>query len=250
MNAVSFDVIPALDLRGGRCVRLYQGNYERETVYDEDPLGVARKWEAMGAGRLHVVDLDGARDGEQRNAAAVASILASTSLRVELGGGIRDLSTIERWLNLGVDRVFLGTAAVTDPALLRAACAEHPGRVAVGADARNGRIAVRGWEEDSGEGLIDFARRALDAGACAVAYTDVSRDGTLAGPNFAELRALIAALPPHDAQIILAGGVASMEDVRAACSISGLDAVIIGRALYEGRLDLREALAVAAMTRG
>jgi phosphoribosylformimino-5-aminoimidazole carboxamide ribotide isomerase len=236
------ELIPAIDLRGGRCVRLYQGDYSRETVYGEDPAAMARHWQSLGAPRLHVVDLDGARDGAQANAAAVRAIVEAVDVPVELGGGIRDLDTVERWLRAGIERVFLGTAAVTNPDLVPEACASFPGRVAAGADARDGRIAVRGWEVDSGEGLVEFARRVIEAGVCAVSYTDVSRDGTLEGPNLDELRTLIEALPAHSAQIVLAGGIGSVDDIRRAAMVPGLGGVIVGRALYEGRVDLTEAL--------
>ena len=240
------ELIPAIDLRGGRCVRLYQGDYDRETVYGEDPAAMAQHWQSLGATRLHVVDLDGARDGTQRNAAAVRSIVAVASVPVELGGGVRDLDTIARWLDAGVERVFLGTAAVTNPELVGQACARFPGHIAAGADARNGRIAVRGWEVDSVEGVVEFTRRVIEAGVCAVTYTDVARDGTLEGPNLDELATLIESLPAHDAQIILAGGIGSLDDIKHASAVKGLDGVIMGRALYEGRVDLVEALAAVS----
>jgi len=247
---VTFEVIPAIDLRGGRCVRLYQGDYDRETVYSADPAEMARHWQSLGAGRLHVVDLDGARSGEQANAAAARAILGAVSIPVQLGGGVRDLETVARWLDAGVDRVFLGTAAATDAALLREACARFPGRVAAGADARGGRIAVRGWEEDTGESVADFARRALAAGVCALSYTNISLDGTFEGPDVAGVRRLIEEVGPTAAQIILAGGVGSLEHVRAAAAVPGLGGVIVGRALYEGRVDLKEAIAAASGAAG
>jgi phosphoribosylformimino-5-aminoimidazole carboxamide ribotide isomerase len=179
----------------------------------------------------------------------VRAIVDAVQVPIELGGGVRDLDTIARWLDAGVDRVFLGTAAVTDPALVAEACRLHPGNVAAGADARNGRIAVRGWEVDSGEGLVDFASRVVEAGVCALTYTDVTRDGTLEGPNLDELRGLIDALPAHQAQIILAGGIGAEVHLLQAAAVPGLDAVIIGRALYEGTVDLPAALrAVASRT--
>lgn len=245
---MAIELIPAIDLRGGRCVRLYQGDYARETVYGDDPAAMARHWQSLGAARLHVVDLDGARDGQQANAEAVRAIIAAVAAPVELGGGVRDLATVARWLEAGVERVFLGTAAITDPDLIETACRHFPGRVAASADARDGRIAVRGWEVDSGEALVGFARRMVEAGVCALAYTDVSRDGTLEGPNLEELAALIEALPAHGAQIVLAGGIGSIDDLRRAAGVPGLDAVIIGRALYEGRIDLREAIRVLNST--
>ena len=247
---MTFEVIPAIDLRGGRCVRLYQGDYDRETVYSADPAEMARHWQSLGAGRLHVVDLDGARSGEQANVAAARAILGAVSIPVQLGGGVRDLETVARWLDAGVDRVFLGTAAATDAALLREACARFPGRVAAGADARGGRIAVRGWEEDTGESVSDFARRALAAGVCALSYTNISLDGTFEGPDVAGVRRLIEEVGPTAAQIILAGGVGSLEHVRAAAAVPGLGGVIVGRALYEGRVDLKEAIAAASGAAG
>ncbi|HLF76526.1 MAG TPA: 1-(5-phosphoribosyl)-5-[(5-phosphoribosylamino)methylideneamino]imidazole-4-carboxamide isomerase [Dehalococcoidia bacterium] len=243
---MTFEVIPAIDLRGGHCVRLFQGDYARETVYDADPVAVALRWQSLGATRLHVVDLDGARSGEQANADAVRAIVGAVSIPVELGGGVRDLDTVSRWLEAGLDRVYLGTAAVTNPELVSQACARFPGRVAAGADARDGRIAVRGWEVDSGESVLDFARRTLDAGVCALSYTNVSLDGTFAGPDMEGVRRLLEDIGSTEAQIILAGGVGSLEHITAAAAVEGLDAVIVGRALYEGRVDLAEALAAVS----
>jgi phosphoribosylformimino-5-aminoimidazole carboxamide ribotide isomerase len=236
------EVIPAIDLRGGRCVRLYQGDYGRETVYGDDPAAMGRRWQDMGAGRLHIVDLDGARGGEPVNAPAVEAILEAVDVPVELGGGIRNLEAIEHWLAAGVDRVYLGTAAVDDPGLVQEACLLYPGRVGVGADARDGRIAVRGWEETRGPEVGEFVRSMVSAGAAFVSYTDISRDGTLLGPDLGGLQRL-AALVPDSVELILAGGVGSMEHVRAAARLQRLDALIIGRALYDGSVDLREALA-------
>jgi phosphoribosylformimino-5-aminoimidazole carboxamide ribotide isomerase len=243
---MSFEVIPAIDLRGGQCVRLVQGDYARETVYGDDPAAMARHWRSLGATRLHVVDLDGARSGEQVNAEAVRAIVNTIDIPVELGGGVRDLDTVTRWLDAGVERVYLGTAAITDPGLVSRACKSFPGRVAAAADARDGKIAVRGWEVDSGESVIDFARRVVDAGVVAVSYTNVSLDGTFEGPDIQGVKDLIEALGSVPARIILAGGVGSVEDVRRAAAVPGLDGVVIGRALYEGRVDLTEALAATA----
>jgi phosphoribosylformimino-5-aminoimidazole carboxamide ribotide isomerase len=248
-SITAFEVIPAIDLRGGRCVRLFQGDYDRETVYGDDPVAVALRWESLGATRLHVVDLDGARSGEQANAGAVRALVKAVSIPVQLGGGVRDLQTIEGWLDAGVDRVFLGTVAVTDPVLAADACRRFPGRVAAGADARGGRIAVRGWEEESGESVLDFVRRLLADGACAVSYTNIALDGTLVGPDIEGVRRLIEALGPVDVQIILAGGVGSIDDVVRASRVPGLGGVIVGRALYEGKVDLADALAAVAGAR-
>jgi phosphoribosylformimino-5-aminoimidazole carboxamide ribotide isomerase len=243
---MGFEVIPAIDLRGGRCVRLFQGDYGRETAYEGDPAEVALRWQSLGAGRIHIVDLDGARSGVQANAQAVERILATVSVPVELGGGIRDLVAIERWLRAGLDRVYLGTAAVSSPDLVEAACSLYPGRIAAAADVRDGRIAVRGWEEDAGESAVDFALRMIAAGVRTVSYTNAGRDGTFEGPDYEGARALIAATAQTAAQIILAGGAGSLDHVRQAAGVPGLSGLIIGRALYEGRIDLGEALAVAA----
>ena len=248
-----FEVIPAIDLRGGRCVRLFQGDYARETVYGDDPAAMARRWQDLGAPRLHVVDLDGARSGEQVNAEAVRAIVGAVDLPVELGGGIRDMATVEAWLNAGVERVYLGTAAVTDPAFAAEACARFPGRVAAGADARDGRIAVRGWESESEETVLQFSQRLLGNGACALTYTNIAADGTLQGPDVDGVARLIEQLGPDavgGAQVILAGGVGTLQHILAAAAVPGLGGVIAGRALYEGTVDLAEALAaVANLTR-
>ena len=238
-----FDVIPAIDLRGGKCVRLMQGDYARETVYGSDPVEMALRWQSLGAPRLHVVDLDGARSGEQANAEAVRAIVAALDIPLELGGGIRNIETVERWLEAGVDRVYLGTAAVTDPPFASQACAQFPGHVAAGADARDGKIAVRGWEEESSESLREFCNRLLSDGACALTYTNIARDGTMVGPDIEGITELIEALGPTDAQIILSGGVGTLDHIVRAADVPGLGGVIVGRALYEGTVDLAEAIA-------
>lgn len=246
---MSFEVIPAIDLRGGQCVRLMQGDYDRETVYGSDPAEMARRWQSLGAPRLHVVDLDGARSGEQANADAVKAIVAAIDVPVELGGGIRNIETIERWLEAGVERVYIGTAAVTDPHFASQACALFPGHVAAGADARDGKIAVRGWEEEASESLREFCNRLLSDGASALAVTNIARDGTLSGPDIEGIAELIAALGPTDAQIILSGGVGTLEHITQAARVHGLGGVIVGRALYEGTVDLAEAIAAVEAAR-
>jgi len=223
-------------------VRLFQGDYERETVYGEDPAAMALHWQQLGATRLHVVDLDGARSGRQANAAAVRSIVNAVSIPVQLGGGVRDLDVVAYWLSAGVDRVFLGTVAVTDHTLARAACQRFGGHVAAGADARDGEIAVRGWEESSGETVVDFARRLLNDGACALSYTNIALDGTLLGPDLDGMKRLLEQIGPTEAQIILSGGVATVDDIAAAAKVPGLGGIIVGRALYEGTVDLAAAL--------
>jgi phosphoribosylformimino-5-aminoimidazole carboxamide ribotide isomerase len=202
---------------------------------------MAVHWRGMGATRLHVVDLDGARTGDQLNAGAVLAILQAVDVPVELGGGIRDFGTITRWLDAGVERVYLGTAAVERPSLVEEACREFPGRIAAGADARDGRIAFRGWETATDEPVADFIRRVSAAGVAAVSYTDVSRDGTLEGPDIEGVRSLLREIPGGP-KFIVAGGVGSIDHVLAVAAIEGVDGLIVGRALYDGTVDLAEAL--------
>ena len=244
-KANSLELIPAIDLRGGRCVRLYQGDYAKETVFGDNPAAMAQHWCDLGATRLHVVDLDGARTGDQLNADAVRAILEAVDVPLELGGGIRDLMTIERWLSAGVERVYLGTVAVEKPSVVVEACREFPGRVAAGADAKDGRIAVRGWEAATGEPVADFIRRVKAAGVVAVSYTDISRDGTLEGPDLEGVRSILAEIP-IGLEFIVAGGIGSLADVLAVAAIEGVDGLVVGRALYDGRLDLAEAVRALA----
>ncbi len=236
---------PAIDLKDGACVRLVQGDMARATVFNRDPAAQARAFVAAGFRWLHLVDLDGAFAGRPVNAPAVEAILAAVSVPVQLGGGLRDLATIEFWLGRGVARAVLGTLAVRDPELVREACRRHPGRIAVGIDARGGRVAVEGWAEESELGALDLARRFVDAGVAAIVYTDIERDGALAGVNVAATAALARAVP---IPVIASGGVASLEDLRAlrAEAASGIAGVIIGRALYDGRIDARAALELMA----
>ncbi len=241
-----FEVIPAIDLLEGRCVRLSQGRYEAATVYDEDPAAVAARFVALGIPRLHVVDLDGARSGRPCNAAAVRAVVAqSGDVPVQLGGGIRSMAAIEEGLALGVDRVILGTAALREPELVREAAGRFPGRVVVGIDARDGKVAVEGWLEDSAADAPEVARRFEDAGVAAIIYTDIARDGMLEGPNLEATAALAAGI---SLPVILSGGIASEQDVRraAACADRGIAGAIIGRALYTGAIALERALAAAS----
>ncbi len=235
---------PAIDLKDGRCVRLLRGAMESATVFGEDPAAQARAFAAAGCRWLHLVDLDGAFAGRPVNAGAVEAILAAARVPVQLGGGIRDRATVEAWLEKGVARVILGTAALRDPGLVRAAAAAHPGRVAVGIDARGGRVAVEGWAETSEVDALDLARRFEDAGVAAIVYTDIERDGAMAGPNVAATAALARAVA---IPVIASGGIASLDDLRALKDCGApLDGAISGRALYEGRLDLGEAVRLLA----
>jgi phosphoribosylformimino-5-aminoimidazole carboxamide ribotide isomerase len=231
---------PAIDLKDGQCVRLLRGDMERATVFGDDPAAQARAFAAAGCRWLHIVDLNGAFAGRPVNGPAVEAILRAVPVPVQLGGGIRDVATVENWLARGVSRVILGTAAVRDPGLVRAAARAHPGGVAVGIDARGDRVAVSGWAEGTEIGVLDLARRFEDAGVAAIVYTDIERDGTMQGPNVAATAALARAVT---IPVIASGGVASLADLRALKQGGGpLDGVISGRALYEGRLDLRAAI--------
>jgi phosphoribosylformimino-5-aminoimidazole carboxamide ribotide isomerase len=235
---------PAIDLKDGQCVRLLRGAMEAATVFGDDPAAQARAFAAAGCRWLHLVDLNGAFAGRPVNAAAVEAILAADTVPVQLGGGIRDRGTIETWLDKGVARVILGTAALRDPGLVRAAAAAHPGRVAVGIDARGGKVAVEGWAETSDVAAVDLARRFEDAGVAALVYTDIDRDGALEGPNVAATAALARAVA---IPVIASGGIASLADLRALkASGAPLDGAISGRALYEGRIDLGEAVRLLA----
>ena len=234
-------LFPAIDLKDGVCVRLEQGDRARARVFNRDPAVQAQEFEAQGFEYLHVVDLDGAFAGKPMNAAAVDRILEAVSLPVQLGGGIRDVATVEAWLGKGITRVIIGTAAVRDPELVKAAAQRFPRRVAVGLDARAGKVAVEGWAETSELTALDLARRFEDAGVAAIIYTDVARDGMLTGLN---LDATIALADAISIPVIASGGLASIEDVKAltaprAHKLAGASA---GRALYDGRLDAAEAL--------
>jgi phosphoribosylformimino-5-aminoimidazole carboxamide ribotide isomerase len=235
---------PAIDLKGGACVRLKRGEMSEATVYADDPAAQARAWSDAGFSWLHVVDLDGAFAGESRNGEAVRAILGAVTVPVQLGGGIRDMAAIEAWLAAGVTRVILGSAAAKDPALTRAACRAFPGRIVLGIDARDGMVATEGWAETGSLSALDLARRYEDAGAAAIIFTDIARDGMLAGLNLAATEALARAVP---IPVIASGGVASVADVEAVrASAAGIEGVILGRALYDGRLAPEEAIAAAA----
>jgi phosphoribosylformimino-5-aminoimidazole carboxamide ribotide isomerase len=236
-------LFPAIDLKNGEAVRLQQGDMARATVFNRDPAAQARAFVQQGFEYLHVVDLDGAFAGKPMNTAAVEQILAAVKIPVQLGGGIRDRAMIDAWLSRGVTRVIIGTAAVRDPALVTDAARAYPGRVAVGLDARDGKVAVEGWAKTSALAAVDIARRFEDAGVAAIIYTDVNRDGMLEGLN---LDATIALADKISAPVIASGGLASLADVRAllAPRAQKLAGAIAGRALYDGRLDAAAALAL------
>lgn len=232
---------PAIDLRGGKCVRLKQGDYGRETIYGDDPADMARRWVAQGAECLHLVDLDGARDGSNANLAAVQAILQAVQVPCQLGGGVREREIIERLLGLGLSRLVVGTKALKQPDWFREMCRAFPGKLALGIDAREGRVATDGWLETSAVSATSFAQDFASEPVAAIIYTDISRDGMLAGPNLPAMAEMHAAVK---IPVIASGGVANDRDVAALAKI-GMPGCIIGRALYEGTLTLPAALAAA-----
>ncbi|MEZ5658937.1 MAG: 1-(5-phosphoribosyl)-5-[(5-phosphoribosylamino)methylideneamino]imidazole-4-carboxamide isomerase [Burkholderiaceae bacterium] len=239
-------LIPAIDIKGGRCVRLRQGNMEDETVFSEDPAAMARHWLDKGARRLHLVDLDGAIKGKPANEAAIRTIIdeIEDEIPIQLGGGLRDLDTIERFLDLGIADVIIGTAAVKNPGFLQDACGAFVGQVIVGLDAREGKVATDGWSKMTGHDVLDLAKKFEDYGVKAVIYTDIGRDGMLTGVNIDATRRLAKELI---IPVFASGGVAGMADIDALCAIAddGVEAVILGRSLYEGTLEFEAAQARA-----
>jgi phosphoribosylformimino-5-aminoimidazole carboxamide ribotide isomerase len=238
-------LFPAIDLKGGACVRLLRGDMAAATTYNPDPADQARAFRAAGFQWIHVVDLDGAFAGRSVNGAAVDAILAAVDIPVQLGGGIRDMAAVEGWLDRGVARIILGTAAVKTPQLVYLACKAFPGRIAVGIDARAGRVAVEGWADTSDIDAVELARSYAEAGVAAIIYTDIDRDGALAGPNVAATAALARAVR---IPVIASGGVSSLADLAAlkALEADGVAGVISGRALYDGRIDPAAALRLLA----
>jgi len=241
-------LFPAIDLKNGEAVRLEQGDMARATVFNRDPAAQAKAFEAQGFEYLHIVDLDGAFAGKPMNAAAVERILAAVTIPAQLGGGVRDRATIEAWLAKGIARVIIGTAAVRNPALVKEVARAYPGRVAVGLDARDGRVAVEGWAETSEVTALEVARRFEAAGVAAIVYTDVTRDGMLKGPNLEATTALADAV---SIPVIASGGFASIEDIRALLKprVKKLAGAILGRALYDGRIDPAAALQLVRSAR-
>ena len=234
---------PAIDLKDGNCVRLLRGEMEAATVFGTDPAAQARAFQDAGAEWLHLVDLNGAFAGHPVNAEAVEAILAATTIPAQLGGGIRDMATIEGWIDRGLARVILGTVAVENPALVHEAALAFPGKIAVGIDARKGRVATRGWAEETDIMATDLARKFEDAGVAAIIYTDIDRDGAMEGPNVAATEALARAV---NIPVIASGGVSSMEDLHALQATGVIAGAISGRALYDGAIDLNAALLALA----
>ncbi len=234
-------IYPAIDLKGGKCVRLYQGDMTQDTVYNDDPAAQAHEWARSGFSWIHVVDLDGAVGGIPANSHAVREIIKAVDLPVQLGGGIRTMAQIEHWLQEGLSRVILGTIAVRDPELVKRACLEFPGQIAVGIDARAGRVSVEGWVHDANISASELAKHFEDAGVAAIIYTDIARDGTGTGVNLEET---IALAQSTSIPVIASGGVGTLEDI-AAVKKAGLPGVIVGKALYNKSIDPKEALKAA-----
>lgn len=232
------EIIPAIDLRKGRCVRLYQGNYSRETVFSDDPFDVALKWQSIGAPRLHVVDLDGAASGEIQNLEIIRDIARAMLIPVQLGGGIRHIETIEALLKAGIDRVILGTAAVEDPRLVAEACRRFRDSIIIGIDAREGYVATHGWKMDTEQTAVELARSMMQLGVRRFIYTDINRDGTLTEPNFSAITEMI---DTTELPVIAAGGIASISHLKMLNKL-GAEGAIVGKALYTGDVNLKQAL--------
>lgn len=238
---ILMDVIPAIDLLDGKCVRLYQGDYQQSQVFSDSPAEIARQWEAQGATRLHVVDLDGAKEGKPVNLAAIEAIVKAVTIPIQVGGGLRDRHSIAQLLQLGVTSAILGTVAVEQPQLVSELSQEFVGKIIVGIDARNGKVATRGWLETSETLATELAQRMSQQGAAAIIYTDIQRDGTLSGPNLPALRELANAI---DIPVIASGGVSSLTDLLSLLALEplGVTGVIVGKAIYTGDVNLREAV--------
>ncbi len=236
-------VIPAIDLKEGKCVRLEQGLMDRDTIFSHDPGAQALVWQEQGAELLHIVDLDGAFAGEPKNRSAIKAIVRALAIPTQLGGGIRDLQTIEAYLDMGIDRVIIGTAAQRNPELVEEACIRFPGRVLVGIDAKNGMVAVQGWAELTGVSAVELAQKFEGFGVSAIIYTDISRDGMMLGPNIEATRGLAESI---SIPVIASGGLSSLQDIRNLMKVeqSGVTGVITGKAIYTGAIDLREAIAL------
>ena len=237
-------IIPAIDIKNGKCVRLLQGRMDAETVFSNDPSAMARQWQDQGAEMLHVVDLNGAIEKSPQNLSSIQKIIESIHIPVQVGGGIRDLKTIQQYFDIGIAKVVIGTEAIRNPQLVRQACKDHPGCIVVGIDARKGRVAIEGWTQTTDILAIDLARQFEDYGVAAINFTDIHRDGMQTGPNIEETRQLAEAVC---IPIVASGGVSTLEEIRALLPLSesGVIGVITGKALYSGTLNLKEAIELA-----
>jgi phosphoribosylformimino-5-aminoimidazole carboxamide ribotide isomerase len=239
-------IIPAIDLKEGKCVRLEQGLMDKATVYSDDPATTAKHWEAQGAELLHVVDLNGAFAGAPKNLDAIKAIRAAVKMPIEVGGGIRDMATIQSLVSIGIDRIILGTAAIENPSFVREACGEFPGKIIVGIDAKDGLVAIKGWAEVTKVKAVDLAKQMQDYGVIAIIYTDIKRDGMLSGPNIEATKTLAEAL---HIPVIASGGVHTLKDIEDLMAVrySGVSGVITGKAIYSGSLNLKEAITFVKM---
>jgi len=237
------DVIPAVDIKNGKCVRLFQGRMDSETVFSDDPAAMAKRWEDEGAEFIHIVDLDGAIEKSPQNLGSIRKIINSVDAHIQVGGGIRDERTIRMFLEIGVKRVVMGTEAIRNPKLVKDACKEFPGQIVVGIDARNGWVAIEGWTKTTQIKAVDLAIQFEDSGVAAINFTDIHRDGMQTGPNIEETRRLAEAV---NIPVVASGGISSIEDIQNLMPLEtvGVVGVIIGRALYSGRLKLKEAIEV------
>jgi phosphoribosylformimino-5-aminoimidazole carboxamide ribotide isomerase len=234
-------IIPAIDLKEGKCVRLLQGKMEDVTVYSDNPAEMAKHWEEEGAEFLHVVDLDGAVEGKPKNLKSIIDIRKAVDIPIEVGGGIRDMATINKLLSLRIDRVVIGTSAVSDPSFLKQACKRFPGQILIGIDAKEGMVAIKGWKEITKERAIDFAKGLENSYVRAIIFTDIKRDGMLSGPNIESIKEFTEAI---NLPIIASGGVSNIEDIKELMKLS-IEGVIVGKAIYSGSLNLREAIKLA-----
>lgn len=234
-------VIPAIDLKGGRCVRLLQGKKETATIYSDDPRATAKRWESCGAKLLHVVDIDGAFTGNQNNFHAIAKIRQAVKIALQVGGGIRKIGNVINLLSIGIDRVIIGTAAIEDPDFVTYSCSKYPGKILIGIDAKEGMVAIKGWEEVTSMSAGKLAKRLEIVGAAGIVYTDISRDGMLSGPNIPAIREMVGSV---NIPVIASGGVSCIEDIKNLMKIENLWGVITGKAIYSNALNLKEAIKI------
>jgi len=234
-------IIPAIDLKDGKCVRLLQGKQEEVTVYSDEPAAMAKHWVSLGAELLHVVDLDGAFTGEQKNFDKIKAVRDAIDIPIEIGGGIRNIERIEKLISLGVDRIIIGTSAAKNPDMVRRACEKFLNKVLVGIDAKGGKVAVKGWVEVTELDAIEFAQKMQEVGVAGIIYTDISRDGMLVGPNIDAMSKMVSSV---NIPVIASGGVSRLDDIRSLKQIKDLWGVITGKALYEGALDLKQAIEI------